>query len=143
MGRTYAAFGGRVEFVMRFQTLGSITEARRLYNELVSTKAIPEALFKDVAGLALYLAHTEEIRVLHCDHPEIEGLKQFAGWLTSTDEPSRDAAELWRELSSSIGSSTAKEWEKAYLHGQASSLSAPVELRPDEALTEEQAADPN
>lgn len=98
-----------------------------------------------VDDFARYLAHTDNIE-FSADaekHPELADLKRFWEWYTAlAPEDAIPMDELARRWANQIGKSVTVEWNKGHMHHQAIMITAPVQLRRDEVLTEAQKSDP-
>ena len=146
--------GGRVTFVVTYETLATVAANRRLYRALVGCEkfklwsADDLLSVQDVSAFSTLLAHTVDLELSDdaktLNHPELNALRDFwAWWLGERNKPVIDADALLDWRVSRLGFWTMRAWDEAFGKAQVPELSSPRELLPDAALTDEERADPS
>lgn len=132
-----------VQFAMRFQSLGTNHQARKLANQIIESGAVESGDEKFVANFALLLAHTTNALV-QGDHPELAAFATFwAWWQDAKDVQPLDARSLWEKRMELIGWRVNTLWNQAFTDEQSTPLDAPRELLPEDRLTEKEKIDPS
>jgi|DEB3_MinimDraft_2_1074329.scaffolds.fasta_scaffold78141_2 hypothetical protein len=132
-----------IRFGMRFQSLGTNHQARKLANQIIESGAVESGDEKFVANFALLLAHTTQV-VVDGAHPELGAFREFWNWwMLHKDAQPLDARALWEKRMELIGWRVNALWNQAFTDEQSTPLDAPRELLPDERLNEGEKADPS
>lgn len=131
-----------IEFAVRFQTLGTINQARKIESALLSSGAVEPQDTNFAQNFAFLLAHTTSITVTG-DHPELVALGDlWTYWQANSRQPI-DGAALWEKRLDLLGKRANNLWNQALVDEQQTPLDAPRELLPDTKLVDAERADPN
>lgn len=143
---THSAFNDRVVFTIAYATVGTNSAALRLHEHF--TRLFPEGGDGKTYTRALFLAQTLDIKITDeaiTNVPALRVLNNFWQWRASAnqDELIANAENIWNWFENALPNAVFTAWDGAFVCVKADTLSAPRELLPDTALTDEEITDPN